>query len=83
MTTHFATEDPDEIEQSPCGTPIGKSSDASGNWSHVDCGRCLNRKTKITAAHAAEERAIVEQMGDMADFMKQAASAAEIGKNMP
>ncbi|MFL1449232.1 hypothetical protein ACI77O_12625 [Pseudomonas tritici] len=42
----------------------------SNNWAHVDCGLCLKLKAKISAAHEASEAAIVEQMGDMAAYVR-------------
>jgi hypothetical protein len=44
-------------------------------WERVDCHRCQALKEKIIDTAATEERAIVEQMGDMAAFMR-----AEDGK---
>lgn len=71
MKTHFAPfTDPEDVEQAPCGTCLGKSSELSGDWAKVDCRRCHKRKSSITKAIAAEEHAIVEQMGDMAAFMR-------------
>ncbi len=60
------------VEQASCGTWLGEASNLSGDWGRVDCASCLKRKTKIITAHAAEERAIVSQMGDMAAFMRSA-----------
>ncbi|MFV3291978.1 hypothetical protein ACNFBR_24990 [Pseudomonas sp. NY11955] len=71
MKTHFAPfTDLEDLEQAPCGTFIGDSSELSGDWTKVDCMLCQKRKEKIIAAAAAEERAIVEQMGHMAAFMR-------------
>lgn len=72
MTTHF--EPPlqyDDADQSMCGTWFGEPSNTSGDWARVDCKKCLNNRLKIAAAHEAEERAIVAQMGDMGAFMQQ------------
>ena len=74
MSTHFSRyPDDDGPEQAPCGTWIGDASDLSSDWGRVDCKRCLKWKDTIMATHAAEERAIVQQMGDMAEFMKRTA----------
>lgn len=71
MKTHFAPfTDLEDIEQAPCGTWLGESPRLSGDWSKVDCLLCRKRKDRITAAAADEERFIVEQMGDMAAFMR-------------
>lgn len=56
----------DFVEQGPCGTWLGETSELSGDWNQVDCKRCLKDRPAITASCEAEERAIVEQMGDMA-----------------
>ena len=73
MATHFAPYPDDYFaEQASCGTWLGERSDTSANWAQVDCRLCLNRKSKIMAAHAAEEAAIVEQMGDMASHIRAA-----------
>jgi len=70
VRTHFYPySDGDDIEQTPCGTWIGESSAVSNQWTHVDCRLCIKNKTKIVASHQEQERAIVEQMGDMANFM--------------
>lgn len=73
MATHFDpySED-DEAEQAPCGTWLGAASNGTSNWVHVDCGLCLKMKDKISAAHEASEAAIVEQMGNMAVYMRAA-----------
>ncbi|MGN8259458.1 hypothetical protein ACLEJW_09010 [Pseudomonas sp. SMSB3] len=71
MKTHFAPfTDLDDLEQAPCGTWLGESSELSGDWAKVDCQRCHKLKSSITKALAAEEHTIVEQMGDMAAFMR-------------
>ncbi len=76
MKTHFAPfTDLDDLEQAPCGTWLGEASELSGEWGKVDCLLCQKRKEQIIAAAAAEERAIVEQMGHMADFMSAERSA--------
>ncbi|WP_223448224.1 hypothetical protein [Pseudomonas sp. BF-R-19] len=79
MATHF---DPypedDEAEQAPCGTWLGEASNGTSNWAHVDCGLCLRMKAKISAAHEASEAAIVEQMGDMAAYMRVGIPTAEL-----
>lgn len=73
MRTHF---DPypdgeESEEQAVCGTWLGDERNLSGDWSRVDCRRCLNRKGKITASIADEEAEIVEQMGHMAAHMRE------------
>ncbi|MFY1021152.1 hypothetical protein [Ectopseudomonas khazarica] len=82
MTTHFSRyPDDDGPEQAPCGVWIGDASDLSSDWSLVDCKRCRKWKDTIMATHEAEERAIVQQMGDMAKFMKR--EAGEEMTNIP
>ena len=74
MSVHFSRyPDDDGPEQAPCGIWIGDASDLSSDWSRVDCKRCLKWKDTIMATHEAEQSAIVEQMGDMAEFMKRTA----------
>lgn len=78
MRTHFYpsglarydSEGQDCVERGPCGTWLGETSELSGDWNRVDCKRCLKDRPAITASSEAEERAIVEQMGAMADFMR-------------
>ncbi|MFG0409535.1 hypothetical protein [Pseudomonas sp. FYR_11] len=71
MKTHFAPfTDLDDLEQAPCGTWLGESSELSGDWSTVDCQLCKKRRERIIAAVSDEDRFIVEQMGDMAAFMR-------------
>ena len=71
MKTHFAPfTDLDDLEQAPCGTWLGEASELSGDWAKVNCLHCQTLKQKIIVAAAAEESAIVEQMGDMAAFMR-------------
>lgn len=60
----------DYVERGPCGTWLGETSELSGDWARVDCKRCLKDRPAITASSQAEERAIVQQMGDMAEFMR-------------
>ncbi len=81
MRTHFypsALAGSEDAERGPCGTWLGETSELSGDWSRVDCKRCLKDRPAITVSSEAEERAIVEQMGDMAKFMRgQAAETTE------
>lgn len=78
MKTHFAPfTDLEDLEQAPCGTWLGEASELSGDWAKVDCLKCQNHKYRISSAAAAEESAIVEQMGDMAAFMRAADSAEQ------
>ena len=71
MKTHFAPfTDLEDLEQAPCGTWLGDASDLSGDWAKVDCLLCHKHRAKIIAVAAAEESAIVEQMGHMAAFMR-------------
>ncbi|MBP3998337.1 hypothetical protein [Pseudomonas koreensis] len=82
MATHFdpypGDDDDDEAEQAPCGTWLGETSNGSNNWAHVDCGLCLKSKARISAAHEAIEAAIVEQMGDMAAYMRVGIPTTEL-----
>lgn len=73
MSTHFDLCPSDEAEQAPCGTWLGETSNNTSNWAYVDCGLCRRLKAKICAAHEASEAAIVEQMGDMAAYMRASA----------
>lgn len=76
MKTHFAPfTDLDDLEQAPCGTWLGGASGLSSEWAKVDCLLCNKHRAKIIAAAAAEESAIIEQMGHMADFMRAERSA--------
>ena len=71
MKTHFAPfTDLEDLEQAPCGTWLGGTSELSGDWTKVDCRLCQMRKERITRSAEAEERAIIEQMGEMAEFMR-------------
>ncbi|MBZ9665788.1 hypothetical protein H3221_013605 [Pseudomonas sp. LMG 31766] len=80
MATHFDPyPDSYEAEQAPCGTWLGERSESSSNWAHVDCRLCLKRKTEIIAAHAVNEAAIIEQMGDMAAYFRRNEAACAAG----
>lgn len=71
MKTHYSAHPQDDSEeQAACGIWLGEASNLSGDWSRVDCQHCLRSKEKISASVAAEEGAIVRQMGDMANFMQ-------------
>ncbi len=79
MATHFEPYPDDaEAEQAPCGVWLGEASNGTSNWAHVDCGLCLRMKAKISAAHEASESAIVEQMGDMAAYMRVGIPTAQL-----
>ena len=73
MTTHFYpfSGDSGDLEQAPCGTWVGEASNYTGSWEWVTCGRCLRSKKRITTVVDADEKEIVRQMGDMADFMSR------------
>lgn len=76
MKTHFTPfTDLEDIEQAPCGTWLGEASELSGDWAEVDCLLCKKRRERIIAAAADEERFIVDQMGNMAAFMRAEDSA--------
>lgn len=60
----------EEAERGPCGVWLGETSKLSGDWRAVDCARCLKKRLAITASSEAEECAIVQQMGDMAEFIR-------------
>ncbi|HGY4969965.1 TPA: hypothetical protein ACNV20_002932 [Pseudomonas putida] len=84
MKTHFAPfTDLEDLEQAPCGTWLGQSSELSGDWAMVDCRLCKKRRARIIAATADEERFIVEQMGDMAAFMRAEDSAPLLSVTPP
>lgn len=76
MKTHFepyATTEPDEpIEKYPCGT-IAPSDYATTThvWASVDCLRCLKNKERLQKSFEETEKAIVCQMGDMANFFEK------------
>lgn len=73
MKTHYDPHPHGEEaeEQAVCGTLLGDERNLSGDWSLVDCQRCLKGKVKISAAIADEETFIVEQMGHMAAYMRE------------
>lgn len=72
MKTHYLPHLQDDSEErGVCGTWLGEASNLSGEWSRVDCQRCIKSKEKITLSVATEESAIVQQMGDMANFMRE------------
>ena len=72
MKTHYSPHPQDDSEeQAVCGTWLGEASNLSGDWSRVDCRHCIRRKGEISSSIAAEEDAIVQQMGDMASFMRE------------
>jgi hypothetical protein len=72
MKTHYHPHQQDDCEeQAACGTWLGEDSNLSGEWSRVDCQRCIKSKERITLSVAAEESAIAQQMGDMASFMRE------------
>lgn len=77
MVTHFDPYPDEDAEQAPCGTWLGGVSNVTSYWAHVDCRLCLRSKAKISAAHEASEAAIVEQMGDMAAYMRVGIPTAE------
>ena len=54
MRTHYYPYSSDEAEVAACGTLLGYGGDVTSNWGLVDCKRCLQRKSQIMAAHAAE-----------------------------
>lgn len=80
MKTHFSRypDDDEQPEHASCGTLLGESAEQTSQWAYVTCLSCLQRKDKIMAHIESEERAIVDQMGDMANFMRgQPAEPAE------
>lgn len=72
MKTHFQPyhDEYGDIEVMPCGTKayFDIPSDTTSNWKHVTCKRCLGQKEKIQKSFEENEKEIVRQMGDMANF---------------
>ncbi len=72
MRTHFLPHLQDDSEErAVCGVWLGEGSNFSGDWSRVDCQRCIKSKEKINQSVASEEAAIIQQMGDMANYMRE------------
>lgn len=73
MATHYYPylNDAEDLDQFPCGSLVGESSNISASWNAVDCGRCLRSKKRLTIAVANDEKEIVKQMGEMADLMSR------------
>lgn len=73
MRTHYDPypNDEESEEQAICGTWLGEDSNLSDDWSRVDCKHCLNGKEKFEAAIADYEASVVEQMGHMANHMRE------------
>jgi hypothetical protein len=73
MSTHYYPYigDLEELEQAPCGTWLGENSEFTGEWGWVTCGRCIRSKERLIVAIEADEREIVKQMGEMAEFMER------------
>ena len=70
MKTHYHPWDfYGDDDRAPCGTFFGEYSNVTGVWERVTCGHCIRRKKRIMGILQDEEKAIVEQMGSMADFM--------------
>jgi hypothetical protein len=52
----------------PCGTRAAENYEATGNWKHVTCRRCLRSKVRLQADFDRSEELICKQMGDQANF---------------
>lgn len=46
-------------------------------WEDVSCKKCLRLQDAIISGHKAEEEAIINQMGDMADFFEKECQAVK------
>ncbi len=60
-------------EETICGC-IGENileNYTSEDWRDVTCQKCLNLKDKVIAGQEEDEKAIVQQMGEMADFFEK------------
>lgn len=68
---YFDDESLDYDSKTPCGVVYAEH-DAYGTsaWSEVSCKRCLKTKSKLQLIHDTIEKQIVDQMGDMANFIK-------------
>lgn len=72
MKTHYYPFGfPEDTEQAPCGTWFGIDSDVSGFWENVTCSKCKRNKKRIMKAIDVDEKSIIEQMGDMVEFMQR------------
>lgn len=52
-----------------CGTVVGEEYESTTLWIEVTCKRCLVGKKKINEWVKETEKAIIKEMGDMANFM--------------
>ncbi|HXD09503.1 MAG TPA: hypothetical protein VN653_05530 [Anaerolineales bacterium] len=78
MKTHYSPRSSDDEERAYCGVWLGEGSGLSGEWRLVDCLRCVRNKSKILRSFELEERAIIDQMGDMEKFMSSEAKDISI-----
>ena len=76
MKTHYFPWDFEDsyADQALCGTIFGELVRISANWDRVTCGHCLRNKAKIMSGIESDEKAIVEQMGQFAEFMQREAA---------
>jgi len=58
------------VENTPCGVRMPEDYKSSSLWTDVDCKRCLYNRAKLTDSFKENEKAIVNQMGDMADYLE-------------
>ena len=59
-------------EETLCGlTTEIPCENATDDWKLVTCKKCLRLKEQYIAGVKADEEAIVQQMGEMADFFKK------------
>lgn len=67
----FTWDEDEPPEAALCGTPLGERSEVTANWIDVTCIKCLNSRESIDKAVERDCEAISEQLGDMAEFMKE------------
>ncbi|AUR95120.1 hypothetical protein NVP1201B_15 [Vibrio phage 1.201.B._10N.286.55.F1] len=65
----YSDEDESYSERAMCGVRVGESYQYDNRWNYVTCKLCEKNRDKIESSIKVEEETIVDQMGDMVEFL--------------
>ena len=70
---HYATSNGEEesySERAMCGVRVGENYQYDNHWANVSCKLCIKNRTKIESCVNSIESDVINQLGDMANFMR-------------
>jgi hypothetical protein len=67
----YADGDESYAERAMCGVIVGENYQYDNRWANVSCKMCIKNRIKIEGCAKSIEEDAVNQLGDMAEFIKK------------